>query len=82
MTTENQDQKDNMSFEEAIAELGSLVSRLEAGELPLEESIAAYKKGVELVQLCTSRLEKVENQIKILDKELLKPFSPDKSDIE
>lgn len=48
----------------------------------LEESIAAYKKGVELVQLCTSRLEKVENQIKILDKELLKPFSSDKSDIE
>ena len=82
MPTENQDQKDKLSFEEAIAELGSLVSRLEAGELPLEESIAAYKKGVELIQLCTSRLEKVENQIKILDKELLKPFSPDKSDIE
>ena len=82
MTTENQDQKDEMSFEDAIAELGSLVSRLEAGELPLEESIAAYQKGVELVQLCTSRLEKVENQIKILDKELLKPFSSDKSDIE
>ena len=82
MTTENQDQKVDMSFEEAIAELGSLVSRLEAGELPLEDSIAAYKKGVELVQLCTSRLEKVENQIKILDKELLKPFSPDKNDTE
>ena len=71
MTTENQDKKDDMSFEDAIA-----------GELPLEESIAAYKKGVELVQLCTSRLEKVENQIKILDKELLKPFSNDKSDNE
>ena len=82
MTTENQEKKDDLSFEEAIAELGSLVSRLEAGELPLEDSIAAYKKGVELVQLCTSRLEKVENQIKILDKELLKPFSPDKSDTE
>ncbi|ARQ45042.1 exodeoxyribonuclease VII small subunit [Oxalobacter formigenes] len=82
MTTEDQERKDEMSFEDAIAELGSLVSRLEAGELPLEESIAAYKKGVELVQLCTSRLEKVENQIKILDKELLKPFSSDKSDIE
>ena len=51
MTTEDQERKDEMSFEDAIAELGSLVSRLEAGELPLEESIAAYKKGVELVQL-------------------------------
>ena len=77
MTTENQVRKDDMSFEDAIAELGSLVSRLEAGEL-----IVAYKRGVELVQLCTSRLEKVENQIRILDKELLKPFSSDKSDIE
>ena len=37
MTTEDQERKDEMSFEDAIAELGSLVSRLEAGELPLEE---------------------------------------------
>jgi len=62
------------SFEEAMAELEQLVARMEAGELPLEASVAAYKRGSELVKYCASQLEKVESQVKVLEDDMLKPF--------
>lgn len=65
------------SFEDAMTELGQLVAQLEAGELPLETSIAAYRRGAELVKYCAAQLEKVENQVKVLDEEMLKPFQAD-----
>ena len=67
------------SFESAMAELGRLIAQLEEGELPLEASITAYQRGVELVRFCTEQLEKVDRQIEILDKDMLKPFQPDSS---
>jgi len=79
MTKDNTKENNPASFEEAMAELGKLVSQLEAGELPLEASIAAYQRGAELVQYCTAQLEKVENRVKILDKEMLKPFLAESS---
>lgn len=65
------------SFEDAMSELDELVTKLEAGELSLELSIDAYKRGVELIRYCTARLDKAEQQVRILDGELLKPFSPE-----
>ena len=65
------------SFEEAMAELERLVEQMEAGELPLEASVAAYKRGSELVKYCAGQLEKVENQVKVLEGEMLKPFAAD-----
>lgn len=65
------------SFEQAMAELEQLVAQMEAGELPLEASVAAYKRGSELVKYCAGQLEKVENQVKVLEGEMLKPFSAD-----
>jgi exodeoxyribonuclease VII small subunit len=65
------------SFEEAMAELEQLVAQMEAGELPLEASVAAYKRGSELVKYCTTQLDKVENQVKVLEGEMLKPFAID-----
>ena len=65
------------SFEEAMAELEQLVARMEAGELPLEASVAAYKRGSELVKFCAGQLDKVESQVKVLEGEMLKPFAPD-----
>lgn len=62
------------SFEAAMAELTQLVSRMEAGELALEESVQAYARGSELVRYCATQLEKVEQQVQILDGDLLKPF--------
>ncbi len=69
--------KKPLSFEQALAELSQLVTKLEAGELSLESSIDAYKRGVELIRFCTAQLDKVERQVQILDGELLKPFSPE-----
>ncbi|HEX8956192.1 MAG TPA: exodeoxyribonuclease VII small subunit [Burkholderiaceae bacterium] len=63
------------TFEEAMAELQQLVAQMEAGELALEASISAYKRGSELVKFCQSQLDKVEGQIKILEGEMLKPFA-------
>ncbi|GGI21209.1 MAG: exodeoxyribonuclease VII small subunit [Oxalicibacterium faecigallinarum] len=65
------------SFEEAMAELEQLVARMEAGELPLEASVAAYKRGSELVKYCAGQLEKVESQVKVLEGDMLKPFQTD-----
>ena len=66
-----------VSFEEAMAELERLVEQMEAGELPLEASVAAYKRGSELVKFCAGQLDKVESQVKVLEGDILKPFSAD-----
>ena len=70
------------SFEDAMVELERLVEQMEAGELPLEASVAAYKRGSELVKYCAGQLEKVENQVKVLEGDMLKPFSADASGAE
>jgi exodeoxyribonuclease VII small subunit len=63
------------SFEEAMAELEELVARMEAGELPLEASVAAYRRGSELVKYCSGQLERIDSQVKVLEGDLLKPFA-------
>ena len=65
------------SFEDAMAELEQLVANMESGELPLEASLAAYKRGSELVKFCAAQLERVEKQVKVLQGDLLKPFDGD-----
>lgn len=65
------------SFEAAMAELEQLVAQMEAGELPLEASVAAYKRGSELVKFCAAQLDKVEAQVKVLEGDMLKPFVAD-----
>jgi exodeoxyribonuclease VII small subunit len=63
------------TFEEAMAELAQLVSQMEAGQLPLEASVAAYARGSELVKFCAGQLDKVEAQVKVLEGDMLKPFA-------
>ncbi|HEY4319298.1 MAG TPA: exodeoxyribonuclease VII small subunit [Herbaspirillum sp.] len=65
------------SFEQAMQELELLVAQMEAGELPLEASVAAYKRGSELVKFCSVQLDKVDHQVKLLEGEMLKPFAPE-----
>ena len=55
------------SFEQALAELEALVSQMESGQLPLEQSLAAYKRGAELLQYCQKSLTDVEQQVRILN---------------
>jgi exodeoxyribonuclease VII small subunit len=70
------------SFEQAMAELAQLVTQMEGGQLPLEASVAAYARGSELVRYCAAQLEKVESQVKVLEGDMLKPFSADGEDAE
>jgi exodeoxyribonuclease VII small subunit len=53
-------------FEAAIAELESIVKKLEEGDLPLEQSLALYERGVQLSRFCHARLEEAERRIEIL----------------
>lgn len=65
------------SFEEAIGELEALVQRMESGALSLEDSLAAYRRGTELVTRCRGALAAVQQQVRVLEGELLKPFDPE-----
>lgn len=65
------------TYEEAMRELEQLVVRLESGELPLEQLLAAYQRGAELLQFCRGRLDAVDSQIKVLDDGMLKTWTPE-----
>jgi exodeoxyribonuclease VII small subunit len=61
-------------FEAAIAELESIVKKLEEGDLPLEQSLALYERGVQLSRFCHARLEDAERRIEVLtDRGELRP---------
>ena len=53
-------------FEGAIAELDAIVRKLEEGDLPLEQSLTLYERGVQLSRFCHARLEEAERRIEIL----------------
>ena len=53
-------------FEEALAELEGIVQRLEKGELPLEDSLAAFERGIALVRSLSQRLTEVEQRVEVL----------------
>jgi exodeoxyribonuclease VII small subunit len=66
-----------LTFERALEELERLVARMEDGKLPLEESLAAYQRGAELIKFCESKLADAQARVAILDGESLKDFNPD-----
>ena len=57
---------DDRPFEEAMAELETLVRRLEDGALPLEESLAAFERGMALVRVLGARLDDVSQRVDVL----------------
>ncbi|MBL8427882.1 MAG: exodeoxyribonuclease VII small subunit [Azonexus sp.] len=57
----------DMKFETAVAELEDIVSSMEGGKLELEASIAAYKRGMELMQHCQAQLANAEEEIRIIE---------------
>jgi exodeoxyribonuclease VII small subunit len=59
-------QRSEPKFEEALAELENVVRRLEEGDIPLEESLAAFERGVGLVRLLHARLDSVQSRIEEL----------------
>jgi exodeoxyribonuclease VII small subunit len=62
------------SYEAALEELETLVARLESGQLPLDQLLTGYQRGAELLKFCHDKLEAVENQIKVLEGNELKPW--------
>ncbi len=57
---------ENLSFEDAMKELESVVNELETGDLTLDKSIEKFKKGVELSNYCNNLLENAEKTVTIL----------------
>jgi exodeoxyribonuclease VII small subunit len=56
-------------FDEGMAELEGIVARLEAGELPLEEALAAFEAGIALVRMLNQRLSEAEARIEVLTRD-------------
>lgn len=55
-----------MSFEEAMAALEGVVSQLERGEVPLEQSIALYERGAALKAHCAAKLKDAEEKVEMI----------------
>ena len=64
------------TYEAALQELEQLVSRLESGQMPLDELLAGYQRGAALLAFCKDKLQAVEDQIKVLDGGQLTPRGP------
>ncbi len=65
------------TYEAAVQELEQLVARLDAGQLPLDQLLAQYQRGAQLLSHCRDRLQAVEQQIKVLEAGELKPWAAD-----
>jgi exodeoxyribonuclease VII small subunit len=58
--------KTEITFEQALARLEQIVRSLEGGNVPLEDLINLFDEGTNLVKLCTERLDKAEEKVKLL----------------
>ncbi|RCX23155.1 exodeoxyribonuclease VII small subunit [Fontibacillus phaseoli] len=72
-------EQQSLNFEEAMNQLEVIVSQLERGDVPLEQAIDLFQKGMQLSQLCSQKLSQVERKIEMIveaDGEIgKKPFS-------
>jgi exodeoxyribonuclease VII small subunit len=64
------------NYEQAFSELEQIVAQMESGQMSLEDSLTAYKRGNSLLEFCQKSLANVEQQVKILnDRQQLTPFN-------
>jgi exodeoxyribonuclease VII small subunit len=73
MATRNPKEEPRLDFESAMRDLEELVDRLERGDLPLEESLAAFERGIMLTRSCQSALKEAEQKVEILLKKSGEP---------
>lgn len=59
----NTTSSDNLSFEQALSELETIVQNLESGNAPLEDSIKSYERGIKLKQQCEKKLKEAQEKI-------------------
>jgi exodeoxyribonuclease VII small subunit len=72
-------------FEASLARLEEIVTELEGGELPLEQSLKLFEEGIKLVRICNARLEEAERKVEVLLKDkagkmTTKPFEEEEKD--
>jgi exodeoxyribonuclease VII small subunit len=83
MSTKKADKEAKPDFETAMRDLEDIVERLETGDLPLEESLAAFERGISLTRTCQTALKEAEHKVQILLKKAGEPvlddFNPDES---
>ena len=81
MPTPNALKDTQPDFETAMRDLEKLVERLEQGDMPLEESLAAFERGIMLTRACQTALKEAEQKVEILLKKAGEPavedFTPD-----
>ncbi|MHC4172993.1 MAG: exodeoxyribonuclease VII small subunit [Planctomycetota bacterium] len=58
-----------LNFEEAIKELGNIVGKIEQGQIPLQDSLSQYERGMTLIKHCRTILQKAEKRIEKITKE-------------
>jgi exodeoxyribonuclease VII small subunit len=61
--------EEKITFETALARLQTIVSGLESGNVPLDESLSMFEEGVKLVKFCNEKLDHAEQKVKILLKD-------------
>jgi exodeoxyribonuclease VII small subunit len=64
------------TYEDALAELERLVQSMEGGQLPLDRLLESFKRGAELLEFCRTRLQAVEEQVKVVENGQLKTWNP------
>jgi exodeoxyribonuclease VII small subunit len=62
------------SYEAAVQELENLVAKLDAGQLPLDDVLAHYRRAEALLDYCRGRLSAIEQQIQVLDQGEARPW--------
>lgn len=66
------------NYEQAFSELERIVAHMESGQMSLEDSLTAYKRGNSLLEFCQKSLADVEQQVRILnDRQQLTPLNPE-----
>ncbi|HHU68758.1 MAG TPA: exodeoxyribonuclease VII small subunit [Thermoanaerobacterales bacterium] len=58
--------KEDITFESALQQLEQIVELLEKGDLPMEEALKKFEKGVKLAQFCTNKINEIEGKISLL----------------
>ena len=71
-------------FEDALEKLEDIVKKMEAGDIPLDESLKSFEEGIRLIRFCSARLEETERRVEMLlgkeDSLKVKNFQDEESD--
>jgi exodeoxyribonuclease VII small subunit len=69
----------SQSFESSLSELEAIVAAMEIGQMPLQETLDAYKRGITLLRQCQDALNAVEQQTRILENDTLRDLKSETS---